>query len=106
MDEIVVLVTAMDEDEAAKIATELVRERLAACVNIIPKVRSIYRWQGAVEDSTEAMMLIKTRRDLFEPMAACVKRNHSYSVPEIMAVPIVEGSLDYLSWLRKETGQA
>lgn len=101
---IVVLITAPGEEEAAAMAQALVDDRLAACVNIVRNIRSIYRWQGSVEDENEALMLVKTRRDLFERLRERVKELHSYSVPEIIALPIGEGSEDYLAWITHETG--
>ncbi len=101
---IVVLITASNEDEAAKIAGELVGGRLAACVNIIRNIRSIYRWQGKMEDEGEVLMVAKTRGDLFENLQKKVKELHSYSVPEIIALPVICGSEDYLKWLAEETG--
>jgi len=100
---IVVLVTAKDENEAACIATALVEKKLAACCNIIKGARSIYRWEGAVHDAHETLMIIKTSRELFSPLEAEVKRLHSYSTPEIIALPVVAGSDAYLSWVEKST---
>ncbi len=103
MSAIVVIVTASNEEEAAKIGKALVEERLAACANIVPKIRSIYRWEGKVQDDPEALMLIKTTDDLFEALIKRVKELHSYSVPEIIALPIGAGSSDYLSWIEEST---
>ncbi len=102
---IVVIVTASNEDEAAKIGSALVDERLAACANIVPKIRSIYRWEGKVQDEPEALMLIKTTTERFEELEKRVKELHSYSVPEIIAIPIGAGSSDYLSWITECTGE-
>lgn len=104
MENIVVFITASNEEEAAKIARALVEGRLAGCVNIIKGIRSIYIWQGKVEDESEVLMIAKTRRELFEALSRKVKELHSYSVPEIIALPIVEGSADYLNWLKEVTG--
>lgn len=104
MDEIVVFITASNEDEAARIAKALVGARLAGCVNIIKNIRSIYNWQGKVEDETEVLMIVKTQKSLFDSLMKKVKELHSYTVPEIIAIPIVEGSEDYLKWLREVTG--
>ncbi len=103
-DYLVVLVTASGEEEAARIGRELVGARLAACVNIVKGMRSIYRWQGKIEDEDEVLMIIKTRKELFGHLKEMVKKQHSYSVPEIIALPVVEGSEDYLAWLKEETG--
>lgn len=100
---IMVLITASKEDEAARIARDIVSSRLAACVNIVKGIRSIYRWQGKIEDEGEVLMIVKTRRDLFGELKKRVKELHSYSVPEIIALPIVEGSEEYLKWLQEET---
>ncbi len=103
MDFIVVLVTAPDEDGAAKMAETLVEERFAACVNIIRDIRSIYNWEGKIEDEREVMMVIKTKKELFEPLKKRIQEMHPYSVPEIIALPIIEGSPDYLRWLADVT---
>ena len=102
---ITVLITASKEDEAARIAQDIVASRLAACVNIVKGVRSIYRWQGKIEDEGEVLMIVKTRRDLFGELKKRVKELHGYSVPEIIALPVIEGSEEYLKWLGEETGQ-
>jgi len=105
MDHIIVYVTAPSEEEGARIAKILVEERLAACVNIIKEIRSIYRWEGKIEDDREVLLIIKTRRGLFSNLSKRVKELHSYSVPEIIALPIVEGSKDYIRWLSDVTEQ-
>jgi periplasmic divalent cation tolerance protein len=101
---IVVYVTAPNEDEAAAIAKTLVGERLAACVNIVRPIRSVYMWQGKIEDDTEVLMIMKTQASLFDRLCRKVKELHSYSVPEVIALPVVSGSDDYLAWLRHVTG--
>lgn len=103
-EEIVVFITAPSEDLAVTIARALVETRLAACANLIKGVRSIYKWQDKIEDDAEVLMIIKTRRELFDPLRAKVKELHSYEVPEIIALPIIAGSDDYLKWLRDSTG--
>ncbi|MEW6162813.1 MAG: divalent-cation tolerance protein CutA [Nitrospirota bacterium] len=102
--EIIVFITASSEDEAAKIAKALVDSRLAGCVNIIKDIRSIYSWQGKIEDEREVLMIAKTQKTLFDSLMEKVKELHSYTVPEIIALPIIEGSEDYLKWLREVTG--
>lgn len=102
-DPMVVLVTCGSEEEAAKIASSLVEERLAACANIIPSIRSIYRWEGKVWDEREWMLIVKTQKEKFEELEKRVKSLHSYSVPEIIALPIVQGSTAYLRWLQEIT---
>ena len=101
-DKIVVLSTCDSEEQAARLARHLVEQRLAACVNILPHVRSIYRWNEKVEDSGEWMLVIKSRRDLFLALRAEIEKVHSYEVPEIIALPVVEGSEAYLGWLDHE----
>ena len=96
---IVIFITAPDEDVAQRIARALVEEKLAGCVNIIKDIRSIYFWQGRVEDEPEVLMVVKTKRELFNKLKDRVKSVHPYSVPEIIAMPIIEGSEDYLKWL-------
>lgn len=102
----VVLVTAPDESVAQTIAHALVEESLAACVNIVRGMRSIYRWQGKVEDEPEVLMIIKTRQELFEQIVSRVKALHPYSVPECIALPIVAGSEAYLGWLALGTKES
>src|SRR3712207_1975146 len=97
-DKIVILSTCATEEEAERIARALVDARLAACVNVLPRVRSFYRWQGAVEDATECLLVIKTSRPLFEPLRAALEKAHSYEIPEVVALPIVDGAPNYLSW--------
>jgi periplasmic divalent cation tolerance protein len=104
MDEIVVFITASNEDAAAKISRALVESRLAGCVNIIRNIRSIYSWQGKIEDEPEVLMIAKTRKPLLDALMKKVKELHSYTVPEIIALPIIGGSEDYLKWLREVTG--
>lgn len=99
---IVVYVTVGSSDEGDRLASALVEERLAACVNRIRPVRSVYRWQGKVEQSEEELLVIKTKRKLFDHLKKRVEALHSYSVPEIIALPILEGSEGYLKWLEEE----
>jgi len=100
---IVVLVTCGSEEEALKIAQSLVEERSAACVNIVAPVRSIYRWEGKVWDEKEWVLIIKTQKERFEELEKKVKSLHSYSVPEIIGLPIVKGASSYLKWLEEMT---
>jgi periplasmic divalent cation tolerance protein len=104
LENIVVFITASNEDEASRISRGLVDAGLAGCVNIVGNIRSIYRWQGKIENEAEVLMIAKTRRSLFTVLSEKVKELHSYSVPEIIAVPIVEGSEDYINWLKGVTG--
>jgi periplasmic divalent cation tolerance protein len=100
---IAVLVTCASEEEASKIAHSLVEERLAACVNILSPIRSIYRWEGKICDEKEFLLVIKTQKKKFEVLEKKVKSLHSYSVPEIIALPTVQGSSSYLEWLAEMT---
>ena len=101
--EIVIFITAPGEDEAARIACSLVEARLAACANIVRNVRSIYTWQGTIQDDSEVLMIVKTRKSLFRAVSGKVKELHSYEVPEIIALPIIDGWPDYLHWLNEST---
>ena len=98
----VVLTTAPDAEAGAVIARALVEERLAACVNVIPGVRSIYRWEDEVQDDSEVMLIIKSRADRCEALAARIKALHSYDVPEVLVLPAVGGSARYLAWIETE----
>ena len=100
---IVVLVTVGSEQEAETIATALLEERLAACVNVTSPVRSLYRWEGRIADDQEWQMVIKTQARLFEALAARVRALHSYNVPEIIALPVLAGTTDYVDWIQNET---
>jgi periplasmic divalent cation tolerance protein len=105
-DKIVVLVTCGTEKEARKIARALVERRLAACVNLLSvPVHSIYRWKRRVESATEVLLMIKTSRKRFGAVAAEVKRLHSYKVPEIIALPISTGSMEYLNWISESVSE-
>jgi periplasmic divalent cation tolerance protein len=103
MSAIVVLVTAGSAEEAASIGRALVDERLAACANVIPAVRSIYRWEGKVADEAEWLLLVKTRRERFEAVERRVRALHSYQVPEVIALEVVAGSAPYLEWIEEES---
>jgi periplasmic divalent cation tolerance protein len=102
-EEVVVFITAPNEENASVIAKDLVESKLAACVNIVKNMRSIYLWQSKVEDDFEVLMIVKTRRTLFKELSSRVKELHSYEVPEVIALPIVDGADDYLQWLRDST---
>jgi periplasmic divalent cation tolerance protein len=101
-DKIVVFNTCASLDEAERLARTLVERRLAACVTVITSVRSFYRWKGAVSDSTEGLLVIKTSRPLFPKLREAIESTHSYEVPEILALPVIEGSTNYLSWIDNE----
>jgi periplasmic divalent cation tolerance protein len=95
----VVLSTFPDAEKAAQVARMLIDERLAACVNLVATVRSIYRWQGAIQDDAEALAIIKTTADRYAALAARLAELHPYDVPEIIAVPLADGHPPYLAWL-------
>ena len=105
-DKIVVLSTCASAAEAERLARRLIDERLAACVNVISPVRSFYRWKGAVEDSAEWLLIIKSSRELFASLSAALESAHSYELPEIIALPVIEGSQNYLSWIERELSPA
>ena len=99
----VVLCTCPDSDTAEKLATGLVEERLAACVNILPEIRSIYRWGGELQKDREALMIVKTRGDRQGELQNWLQRHHPYEVPEILALNVSAGSADYMNWVFNET---
>jgi periplasmic divalent cation tolerance protein len=98
-DFIVVLVTAKDKEQAEKISQTLLAEKLVACSNIISPISSLFLWKDKVDRAEECILIMKTRKSLFGELQLCVKALHSYEVPEILALPIVEGSENYLSWM-------
>lgn len=98
----VALSTAPDGETAARIARALVEERLAACVNLVPAVRSIYRWQDRVEDEAEVLLVIKTRAERIDALAARLRALHPYELPELVALPVAAGSAAYLAWVAAE----
>ena len=101
-EQIVVLMTASSQEEADGIAHALVAEMLAACVNVVPGIASVYRWQGEVQRDTEWLLIAKTRRDVLDALVQRVQALHSYDVPEVIALPLVGGSEAYLRWLDRE----
>ncbi|RLG11468.1 MAG: divalent-cation tolerance protein CutA [Thaumarchaeota archaeon] len=101
----IAFVTASSRGEAEKIARRLLEEGVAACVNIVDGVRSLFRWEGRVEEAAESLLLIKTRLDLLERLIELVKQAHSYAVPEVVASPIVAGDASYLEWLDQSVGK-
>jgi periplasmic divalent cation tolerance protein len=103
-DFIVVLITVPSSEVGERIAAALLEKKLAACVNILPGVTSIYTWNGAVQKDQELMLVVKTRADLFhDRLVPAVKAVHPYEVPEIIALPVLMGSPDYLDWIAAET---
>jgi periplasmic divalent cation tolerance protein len=95
----IVLTTTGSEAEAQKIARHLVESRMAACVNIIPQIASVYRWQGKVEEACEWLLLIKTTADVFETVREAIAHLHSYELPECVCLTVEDGSPDYLQWI-------
>jgi periplasmic divalent cation tolerance protein len=104
-DSIVIFVTAGSETEAETIAKALVEERLVACVNLLPPLRSIYRWEGKVADEQEWLMVMKTTTERFPAIEKRVQALHSYQVPEVIALSIVAGAGEYLRWLRDSVSE-
>ena len=104
MGEVVVLITTGSVEEAQKIGRVLVDEGLVACANIVPTVQSIFRWEGQVTEEQETLLIVKSVSEAFESLEAKVKAHHSYSVPEIIALPIETGSEPYLAWVRDMIG--
>jgi periplasmic divalent cation tolerance protein len=100
---IVVFITVDSQQTAQKITDILLTERKAACVNIVPAVESHYWWQGKKETAQELLLIVKTRAELLDELVKLVKKHHPYSVPEIIALPIVGGNEDYLRWVEVET---
>ncbi|MGV0951469.1 MAG: divalent-cation tolerance protein CutA [Azonexus sp.] len=102
---LLVLTNCPDEESANAIALALVEERLAACVNILPRVQSVYRWQGAVESATEIPLFIKSTATNYPALEAAIRHRHPYQVPEIIALPVERGLPAYLDWIASETTQ-
>jgi len=103
-DKIVVFSTCASQEEAERLARLMVDQGLAACVSIVPNVRSYYRWQGAVETAGEYLLVMKSARRQFEALRAALEQAHSYEVPEVLAVPVVAASAAYLAWLEASIG--
>ncbi|MCX5714764.1 MAG: divalent-cation tolerance protein CutA [Candidatus Omnitrophica bacterium] len=101
---IVIFVTAANKKEASNIAKKLIAAKLAACVNIIDKIDSLFRWQGKLDQAKESFLIIKSRDTKFKQIAKMVKSLHSYEVPEIIALPIVCGDAAYLEWINESVG--
>ena len=100
---LVVFITTPSTKIGEQIAEKLVAEKLAACVNILPEMMSIYIWKGEICNDSEVLLIVKTRADLFEALSATVQTLHPYEVPEVLAIPVSTGSDDYLSWIRQVT---
>ena len=104
-DKRIVFTTSGSEDEARRIAQHLVENQLAACVNLIPRIESIYRWQGKVESNREWLLLIKTTTAKFASVHDAIRELHSYELPECIAIAIEDGSPDYLQWLEQSVAE-
>ncbi|MBV9266985.1 MAG: divalent-cation tolerance protein CutA [Acidobacteriaceae bacterium] len=99
---VVVLCTCADDNEAGRIAQAVVEESLAACVNILPGIESVYRWEGKVERSRETLLIIKTVAESFDALRERISALHSYDIPELIALPVELGLEKYLAWIRRE----
>jgi len=99
---VIVMTTAGSDDQAEQLARALVERRLAACVSIVNDLCSVYRWRGAVQRESERLLLIKTSRALFERVRGALRELHSYEVPEVLALPVLDGDADYLAWLDEQ----
>jgi periplasmic divalent cation tolerance protein len=98
---IVIFITTKNGREAKKIATKLIEEKLIACANMIKGVNSIFHWKGKVDKASEVLLILKSKKSCFPKIIKIVKKYHSYDVPEIIAMPITDGSRDYLNWVKK-----
>jgi periplasmic divalent cation tolerance protein len=103
---VIIFVTAANKKEANRIAKELVEKRLAACVNLVSKIDSVFWWQGKVDKASEALLIIKSKKSKLERIIKLVKARHSYQVPEIIALPIIGGYKPYLRWLDESIGKS
>ena len=103
-DAVVVLCTCPDDATASRIATALLAEELAACVNCLPGIRSLYRWEGQIREDAEVLLVIKTSGARYGALEAVIRARHPYELPEIIALPVVAGARDYLDWIRQATG--
>ena len=103
MDFIVVLITAGSIEEGERIAGSLIDSHLVACVNVVPSVKSIFFWEGKTDQQSEVLLIAKSRKALLNQIIEHVKKIHSYSVPEVIAIPVIGGSEDYLKWVEETT---
>lgn len=101
---VVILITASIDEEAEKIANKLLTQRKAACVNIIPKVQSLFWWKGELDSADEAVLIVKSKASLVDEIVSLVREFHSYEVPEVIALPLIGGNPDYLNWMSDELG--
>ena len=99
----VVLVTCKDDDQAGRIARGLIQEKLAACVNLLPQIRSLFVWQGQLEETKEVLLIAKTQAHLVKRLEEAVRSSHTYECPEILSMPVDQGFEPYLAWVREST---
>ena len=104
-DKVVVLTTCASQEHASHLARHLIEERLAACVTILPQARSFYRWKEKIENEEEFVLLIKSGREVFPKLREAIAKEHTYEVPEVIALAVVDGSEAYLNWLDREIAQ-
>ncbi|KAF5185968.1 Divalent-cation tolerance protein cuta [Thalictrum thalictroides] len=100
---IVVYVTVPNTESGKKLAASIVKEKLAACVNRVPGIESVYEWKGEIQTDSEELLIIKTRESLLNPLTEHIKANHEYDLPEVIALPILGGNLPYLEWIKNST---
>ncbi|RLB26785.1 MAG: divalent-cation tolerance protein CutA [Deltaproteobacteria bacterium] len=103
---VVIFITTGTDDEARRIANMLLNQKKVACVNILPKVRSLFWWQDKLDSAQESLLIVKTRASLLSEIVSMVREVHSYDVPEVIALPIIGGNPDYLEWIGKEVKQS
>jgi periplasmic divalent cation tolerance protein len=101
--EIIVLVTAPTIGEAEMLGRKVIDQRLAACVNLVPDIRSLFRWEGKVTEESECLMIFKSTKSCYGELELTIRQHHSYTVPEVIVLPIIGGSASYLQWIRTET---
>ncbi len=101
--DVCIVMVSLPRDEATMMARSLVEERLAACVNIIPKIESFYWWDGRVESDSEALLIIKSTNERFDALQEWVLEHHPYALPEVIALPLTDAFADYVAWVKKET---
>jgi len=102
---VVLFITTANAEEAQRIASVLLNERKAACVNIVPRISSLFWWQGKLDSAEESLLIIKTKASVLDEIVDLVKEHHSYSIPEVIALPIIGGNQDYLEWVGREVKQ-
>lgn len=103
MESIRVVLVSIPRDEAREMATAIVEERLAACINIVPRIDSVYWWDDKIETDSESLMIIKTTAGRIEELIEYIEENHPYDLPEVLALPLTEGLPDYIAWIKEET---